>query len=165
MKSSINTSSYLTSVAFYIGPWHLFSISKLEWCSKFDIGLYLAFLTAHKSSRWHCTSALPGLLGTDYDSRSGQHGHRCVTANGASAFLCPDLCTGWVKQEAQLSPRDRAMRRVSGNLANCHATVQNDKSWTNRSYEVGRLRWADDMCTQHVHSTVTRASRFHCLIA
>jgi len=36
-------------------------------------------------------------------------------------------------QEAQLSPRDRAMRRVSWNLANCHATVQNylyDKSWT-----------------------------------
>jgi len=26
--------------------------------------------------------------------------------------------------EAQLSPRDRAMRRVSGNLANCHAIVQ-----------------------------------------
>jgi len=28
------------------------------------------------------------------------------------------------RQEAQLSPRDRAMRRVSWNLANCHATVQ-----------------------------------------
>ena len=27
-------------------------------------------------------------------------------------------------QEAQLSPRDRAMRRVNRNLANCHATVQ-----------------------------------------
>ena len=27
-------------------------------------------------------------------------------------------------QEAQLSPRDRAMRRVNWNLANCHATVQ-----------------------------------------
>ena len=27
-------------------------------------------------------------------------------------------------QEAQLSPRDRAMRRVSWILANCHATVQ-----------------------------------------
>ena len=27
-------------------------------------------------------------------------------------------------QEAQLSPRHRAMRRVNGNLANCHATVQ-----------------------------------------
>ena len=28
------------------------------------------------------------------------------------------------KQEAQLSPRNRAMRRVNWNLANCHATVQ-----------------------------------------
>ena len=27
-------------------------------------------------------------------------------------------------QEAQLSPRDRAMRCVSWNFANCHATVQ-----------------------------------------
>ena len=27
-------------------------------------------------------------------------------------------------QEAQLSPRDRAMRRVNWNLANCHATMQ-----------------------------------------
>jgi len=39
-------------------------------------------------------------------------------------------CTGtWFfaklgKQEAQLSPSDRAMRLVSSNLANCHATVQ-----------------------------------------
>jgi len=30
----------------------------------------------------------------------------------------------FVRQEAQLSPTDRAMRRVSSNLANCHATVQ-----------------------------------------
>jgi len=29
-----------------------------------------------------------------------------------------------VAQEAQLSPRDRAMRLVSSNLANYHATVQ-----------------------------------------
>ena len=28
------------------------------------------------------------------------------------------------EQEAQLSPRDRAMRLVSSNLANYHATVQ-----------------------------------------
>jgi len=28
------------------------------------------------------------------------------------------------RQEAQLSPMDRAMRRVSWSLANCHATVQ-----------------------------------------
>ena len=29
-----------------------------------------------------------------------------------------------IRQEAQLSPKDRAMRRVIGNIANCHATVQ-----------------------------------------
>ena len=49
-------------------------------------------------------------------------------------------------QEAQLSPRDRAMRRVSWNLANCTQQQRNylyDKSWTNRSHEVGGLRWAD----------------------
>ena len=63
------------------------------------------------------------------------------------------------QQEAQLSPRDRAMRRVSWNLANWHATMQKllvqqqqqqqqqlvqvhlYKSWTNRSYEVGGLQW------------------------
>ena len=28
------------------------------------------------------------------------------------------------RQEAQLSPSDRAMRLVSSNLANCHATLQ-----------------------------------------
>ena len=32
--------------------------------------------------------------------------------------------TIYIWQEAQLSPRDRAMRLVSSNLANCHATVQ-----------------------------------------
>ena len=37
--------------------------------------------------------------------------------DGESAAL---LC----EQEAPLSPRDRAMRRVSWNLSNCHATVQ-----------------------------------------
>ena len=30
----------------------------------------------------------------------------------------------WTKQEAQLSPRDRAMRRVSWNLANCHDAIE-----------------------------------------
>jgi len=45
-----------------------------------------------------------------------------------------------VEQEAQLSPRDRAIRRVSRNLANFHATVQYDKCSTNPSDEVGGLR-------------------------
>ena len=33
-------------------------------------------------------------------------------------------CVIIIKQEAQLSPSDRAMRLVSSNLASCHATVQ-----------------------------------------
>jgi len=36
-----------------------------------------------------------------------------------------------------------------------------DKSWTNRSYEVTGLQW-DNVCNKHVHSTMTRSSRFHC---
>jgi len=36
-----------------------------------------------------------------------------------------DLCAVYIeKQESQLSPSDRAMRLVSSNLANYHATVQ-----------------------------------------
>jgi len=59
-------------------------------------------------------------------------------------------------QEAQLSLRDHAMRRVNWNLANFHATVQcrnylYDKSWPNRWYEVGDLVGGNawyTMCTQ-----------------
>jgi len=46
------------------------------------------------------------------------------------------------EQEAQLSPSDRAMRLVSSNLANYHATVQKlliRQVLTNRWYEVGGL--------------------------
>jgi len=35
-----------------------------------------------------------------------------------------EICFEMRKQEAQLSPSDRAMRLVSSNLANYHATVQ-----------------------------------------
>ena len=57
-------------------------------------------------------------------------------------------------QEAQLSPRDRAMRRVSWNLANCHATAEKllvrqvlkkSKLWSWR-VKVGRC--VINMCTQ-----------------
>jgi len=71
-------------------------------------------------------------------------------------------------QEAQLSPRDRAMRRVSWNLANCHATVQKvlvrqvlnkSKLWRWR-VTVGRC--VINMCTQpwrdRVASTVLQVS-------
>ena len=57
-----------------------------------------------------------------------------------SRFLAVSLQVTWVLtlkraatncqgQEAQLSQRDRAMRRVSWNLANCHATVQKLLVW------------------------------------
>ena len=37
---------------------------------------------------------------------------------------CLNRLGGYVEQEAQLSPSDRAMRLVSSNLASYHATVQ-----------------------------------------
>ena len=58
------------------------------------------------------------------------------------------------KQKAQLSPRDRAMRRFSWNLANCHATVQKllirqvlnkSKLW---SWRVNVGRCVINTCTQ-----------------
>ena len=58
-----------------------------------------------------------------------------------------------LREEAQLSPRDRAMRRVNWNLANCHATVQKllvrqvqnkSKLWSWRD-KVGRC--VINMCT------------------
>ena len=61
-------------------------------------------------------------------------------------------CKEW--QDAQLSLRDRAMRRVSWNLANCHATVQKllvrqvlnkSKLW---SWRVKMSRCVINMCTQ-----------------
>jgi len=48
-------------------------------------------------------------------------------ANDAKIFYCTRnkrTLNDHIRQEAQLSPRDRAMRRVNWNLANCHATVQ-----------------------------------------
>jgi len=73
------------------------------------------------------------------------------STNLHSIFLCV-WC--FVKQEAQLSLRDRTMRRVSWNLANCHATVQKllvqqvlnkSKLWSRR-VKVGRC--VINMCTQ-----------------
>ena len=53
--------------------------------------------------------------------------HKHTNTHTRLTALFPGLpgCAGTRKvQEAQLSPRDRAMRRVNWNLANCHATVQ-----------------------------------------
>ena len=66
-----------------------------------------------------------------------------------------------VWQEAQLSQRDRAMRRVHLNLANCHATVQKllIRQVLTKSM-VWSWRFSRRQCvTDIVHSTMTRSSR------
>ena len=64
-------------------------------------------------------------------------------------------------QEAQLSPRDRAMRRVNWNLANWHATVQ--KLLIRQVLTISMvwsLRFSRRQCViDNVHSTMTRSSR------
>jgi len=65
------------------------------------------------------------------------------------------------KQEAQLSPRDRAMRRVNLNLANCHATVQKlvIRQVLTKSM-VWSWRFNRRQCViDNVHATMTRPSR------
>jgi len=54
---------------------------------------------------------------TAYGTALAQRSKLCVIAAGQTAV-------GSCRQEAQLSPSDRAMRLVSINLANYHATVQ-----------------------------------------
>ena len=65
------------------------------------------------------------------------------------------------KQEAQLSPRDCAMRRVNWNLASCHATVQKllIRHVLTKSM-VWSWRFSRRQCViDNVHSTMTRSSR------
>jgi len=67
-----------------------------------QIDFKLATVLAHK--RLHSSvSLMNSQVAVDYDARQN---------------------LGYTLQEAQLSPSDRAMRLVSSNLANCHATVQ-----------------------------------------
>ena len=72
-----------------------------------------------------------------------------------------DLRLSQVPQEAQLSPRDRAMRLVSSNLANCRATVQ--KLLIRQvltELMVWSWRFSRRQCVMNnVHSTMTRPSR------
>ena len=71
---------------------------------------------------------------------------------------------GWRRsaiQEAHLSPRDRAMRRVNWNLANCHATEQKlvIRQVMTKSM-VWSWRFSRRQCViDNVHSTMTRPSR------
>ena len=83
--------------------------------------------------------------------------------------LCPKLWTWKIsrasrsccQQEFQLSPRDRAMRCVNWNLANCHATVQ--KLLIRQVLTKSMLwswRFSRRQCVMdNVHSTMTRSSR------
>jgi len=49
----------------------------------------------------------------------------CTKVEVSSISGCGEITRGCeISQEAQLSPSDRAMRLVSSNLANYHATVQ-----------------------------------------
>jgi len=81
------------------------------------------------------------------------------------------------KQEAQLSQRDRAMRRVNWNLANCHATVQKllvrqvlnkSKLWSWR-VTVGRCvinmhtqPWRDRVASTVLQVSLTNRPRASC---
>ena len=74
--------------------------------------------------------------------------------DGYISKTVPDRQDAWFPlQEVQLSPMDRAMRRVGWNVANCHATVQKllvrqvlnkSKLWSWRD-KVGRC--VINMCT------------------
>jgi len=91
---------------------------------------------------------------------------RCFATSGGVVSSKPFSDLPWQNgthsiQEAQLSPKDRAMRRVNWNLANCHATVQKllirqvlNKSMV-RSWRFSRRQCVID----NVHSTMTRPSR------
>ena len=103
-------------------------------------------LRAMSTMQWCISHSAPA--GTPYTMDSSSLGTRRrprqkqPTSSGRGVSLCTTLqrchCCGidmpivryrkydvnYEIQEAQLSPKDRAMRRVSWNLANCHATVQ-----------------------------------------
>jgi len=87
------------------------------------------------------------------------------TMRVASIMWRWNLMLGVFIQEAQLSPRDRAMRRVNWNLASCDATVQ--KLLIRQVLTISMVwswRFSCRRCViDNVHSTVTRPSRFHCL--
>ena len=107
------------------------------------------------------TELQPQVTRTDYlvsleDTRANRqtdtHAHRNIPFSTGG---------GTVIQEAQLSPRDRAMRRVNWNLASCHATVQKllIRQVLTKSM-VWSWRFSRRQCViDNVHSTMTRSSR------
>jgi len=86
----------------------------------------------------------------------------CTKFEVSSVSRCGEITRG-VKfyKEAQLSPRDRAMRRVNWNLANCHTTVQKllIRQLLTKSM-VWSWRFSLRQCViDNVHSTMMRSSR------
>jgi len=62
-------------------------------------------------------------------NRGRQTLHR-DTVDDFCTFVAFTVNQNLMKQEAQLSPSDRAMRLVSSNLANYHATVHAETTYT-----------------------------------
>ena len=121
-----------------------------HWCNPFQCRLPTPPL-------WTLTTHPTGKYATGFSFRT-------FSFNGPLS-----MTPGWAGtrkvQEAQLSPRDRAMRRVNWNLANCHATVQKllIRQVLTKSM-VWSWRFSRRQCViDNVHSTMTRPSRFHCL--
>jgi len=75
------------------------------------------------------------VLALDTSSAFDSVDHATLTDSAHTVLRFHDVAFDWLwcfvtepthrelKQDAQLSPRDRAMRRVSWNVVNCHATV------------------------------------------
>ena len=98
---------------------------------------------------WHLVVAPPSVIETKLN----------VDAQ-IQTFPCPTIL-----QDALLSPSDHAMRLVSSNLANYHATVH--KLLIRQvltKLVVWSWRFSRRQCViDNVHSTMTQPSRFHCL--
>ena len=83
------------------------------WC---DVAVHHTFISsveAHDDAHWR----------DDLLRDCGRQARRIAGTVGSRPQIV-DQFLRRSEQGAQLSPRDRAMRRVSWNLANCHATVQ-----------------------------------------
>ena len=125
--------------------------------------MYIAESATEKNLKseniWHSYGHKDGLCCVLSSSFSSVVARRTKCTRQPPSCLEPNICQ--FKQEAQLSPRDRAMRRVSWNLANCHATV---RQVLNKSKLWSWWATVGTMCNKHVHSTMTRSSCFHCPI-
>ena len=124
-------------------------------------------------------SASGGLRPSDPLTRGSAPGRLCLRGWAPPAThyhfnhcesVCLSVCLSarTYQHEAQLSPRDRAMRRVRWNLANWHATMQillvrqvlNDSKLWSWRLTVGRC--VINMCTQPWRDTVASIVLYRC---